>query len=95
MCRFVQWPGLSHVDGYHLGAIVATPKVRAVAQCLHNSLSLYTTVRHAFTGLDWLHPRLVFISFLALKKKKSISSFFPSPLCSVREEVSIKHFLPV
>lgn len=65
MCRFVQWPGLSHVEGDNLGAIVATPKVRAVAKCLHDSPSLYTTVRHAFTGLDWLHRRVVFISFIA------------------------------
>lgn len=93
MCRFVQWPGLSHVEGYHLGAIVATPKVRAVAQCLHNSPSLYTTVIMHLQGCTV--ASYSFHSEHFIFEILSISSISPSPLCSVREEGSIKHFLPV
>lgn len=87
MCRFVQWPGLSHVEGYHLGAIVATPKVRAVAQCLHNSPSLYTAVVMYLQSCTGCIPSILFLKFYLYR------AFLP--VLFVREEGSMKHFLPV
>lgn len=67
--------------------------MRGVAQCLHNSSSLYA-IRHAFLVLVWLHRRVIsLISFMCILFLFHLCrAFYQFPPC-VHEEDLIKHFL--